>query len=491
MAVRSGSKRFVETERVIAPNVGYDYIDDVVDAPIEDGPFKTPMWWWLGFFMALGLLGIYLATVVYLITTGIGIFGNNQPVAWGFPIINFVWWIGIGHAGTLISAILLLFRQNWRTSINRSAEAMTLFAVVCAGLYPILHLGRPWLFYWLAPYPNTYGLFPQFRSPLDWDLFAISTYASVSLLFWFIGLVPDFATLRDRAGNTFMRWFYGLLSLGWNGSAKAWQRYQRAYLILAAVSFPLVLSVHSTIATDFAVSQLPGWNNTIMPPYFVAGAVFAGFAFVNILLIPLRKAFGLEKLITLRHLDNSAKLMLFTGMVVVYGYGLELFFGWYSGIEFERYAYWNRVFGEDHWWAFWLLILCNGVAIQPLWLKSIRQNPFWLFVISIIVSIGMWLERFVIISVSLTKDFLPSSWGDFVPTLFDFSMYLGTFGLFFTLWFLFIRLLPSIATSEMKELAHHDMHSHHGEDDHSDEDALTHHLSEAPEETLEREADSD
>lgn len=463
MAVRSGRPvEFVETERVITPGLGYGQVDDAINDPIELGPFKTPTWWWVGFSMALGLLGIYLATVVYLITTGIGIFGNNQPVAWGFPIINFVWWIGIGHAGTLISAVLLLFRQQWRTSINRAAEAMTLFAVVCAGLYPILHLGRPWVFYWLAPYPNTFGLWPQFRSPLDWDLFAISTYASVSALFWFIGLIPDFASLRDRARHTFMRWFYAILALGWNGSAKAWQRYNRAYLILAAVSFPLVLSVHSTIATDFAVSQLPGWNNTIMPPYFVAGAVFAGFAFVNILMIPLRIAFKIEHLITLRHLDNSAKLMLATGMIVIYGYALELFFGWYSGVEFERYAYWSRVFG-DHGWAFWLLILCNGVAIQPLWWKRVRVSPFWLFVISIIVSIGMWLERFVIVAVSLTRDFLPSSWGDFVPTIYDFSMYLGTFGLFFTLWFLFIRLLPSVNAFEVKELAHHDKHhSHHG-----------------------------
>ena len=339
---------------------------------------------------------------------------------------------------------------------------MTIFAVVCAGLYPILHLGRPWVFYWLAPYPNTFGLFPQFRSPLDWDLFAIGTYASVSILFWYIGLVPDFATLRDRARNSFMRWFYALLSLGWNGSTKAWQRYQRAYLILAALSFPLVLSVHSTIGMDFAVAQLPGWNNTIVPPYFVAGAVFAGFAMVLILAIPLRKAFGLEKLITMRHLDNSSKLMLATGMIVVYGYAIEAFMAWYSGVEFERYMIFNRMFGADHWWAFWLLILCNGIAIQPLWFKRVRQSPLALFIIAIIVSIGMWLERFVIVVISLTKDFIPSSWGDFVATFWDYSMYLGTFGLFFTLWFLFIRLLPSIASTEMKELAHHD--AHHGSD---------------------------
>ncbi|HET8986263.1 MAG TPA: NrfD/PsrC family molybdoenzyme membrane anchor subunit, partial [Trueperaceae bacterium] len=386
---------------------------------------------------------------------------NNIPAAWGMPIINFVWWIGIGHAGTLISAALLLFRQPWRTTINRFAEAMTIFAVVCAGLYPILHLGRPWVFYWLLPYPNTYGLFPQFRSPLDWDLFAIGTYASVSILFWFIGLVPDMATLRDRSKTRFQKLLYGLLCLGWTGSAKAWQRYQRAYLLLAALSFPLVLSVHSTIAMDFAVAQVPGWNNTIMPPYFVAGAVFAGFAMVLILAVPLRRAFGLQHLITLRHLDNAAKLMLATGMIVVYGYFVEIFIAWYSGVEFERYMIWNRMFG-DHAQFFWALIFCNLVAIQPLWFRRVRQSPLALFIISIIVSVGMWLERFVIIVVSLTKDFLLSSWGDYISTFWDWSLYLGSFGLFSTLFFLFIRLLPSIATAETKETAYHD--AHHGSD---------------------------
>ncbi len=460
MSVRS--PRIPETHRVIGRGQTSAGIDDVVNAPVLGGVGSTPRWWWIGMGISLALLGVYLVSIVVLITVGTGIWGNNVPVAWGMPIINFVWWIGIGHAGTLISAALLLFRQPWRTSINRFAEAMTIFAVVNAGLYPILHLGRPWVFYWLLPYPNTYGLFPQFRSPLDWDLFAIGTYASVSVLFWFIGLIPDLATLRDRATTKFQRLLYATLALGWNGSAKAWQRYQRAYLLLAALSFPLVLSVHSTIAMDFAVSQVPGWNNTIMPPYFVAGAVFAGFAMVLILAIPLRKAFGLENLITMRHLDNSAKLMLATGMIVVYGYGVELFDAWYSGLEFERFMALNRVFGADHGWAFWLLILANGVAIQPLWFRSIRRNPLALFVIAVIVSIGMWLERFVIVAVTLTKDFLPSSWGDYVSTFWDWSLYLGTFGVFGTLFLLFIRLLPSIATTEMKELAHHD--AHHGSD---------------------------
>lgn len=461
MATRGG-RAPAETQRVIGPAQDAGRIDDAVNAPVLVGLGKTPRWWWIGFGISLALLGLYLVSIVVLITRGTGIWGNNMPVAWGMPIINFVWWIGIGHAGTLISAALLLFRQPWRTSINRFAEAMTIFAVVCAGLYPILHLGRPWVFYWLLPYPNTMGLWPQFRSPLDWDLFAIGTYASVSVLFWYIGLVPDLATLRDQSRTRFQKLLYGALCLGWNGSAKAWQRYQRAYLLLAALSFPLVLSVHSTIAMDFAVSQLPGWNNTVMPPYFVAGAVFAGFAMVLLLAVPLRRAFGLENLITMRHLDNSAKLMLATGMIVVYGYVIEIFNAWYSGVEFERFMAYNRVLGADHGWAFWLLIACNFVAIQPLWFRRIRQSPLALFVISIIVSIGMWLERFVIVAVTLTKDFLPSSWGDYVSTFWDWSLYIGSFGLFLTLFFLFIRLLPSIATSEMKELAHHD--AHHGSD---------------------------
>ncbi len=463
MAVVTGAPRkVVETNRVIAPGQTAGMLDDVVNTPVLVGPQRTPTWWWIGFAITLSLLGLYLVSVVHLVTTGVGIFGNNQPVSWAMPIINFVWWIGIGHAGTLISAALLLFRQPWRTSINRFAEAMTIFAVVCAGLYPILHIGRPWVFYWLMPYPNTHGMFPNFRSALTWDVFAISTYASVSLLFWFIGLIPDLATLRDAAKSRFQKLLYGALALGWNGSAKAWQRYMRAYLLLAALSFPLVLSVHSTIAMDFAISQVPGWNNTVMPPYFVAGAVFAGFAMVLLLAIPLRRAFGFEHLITMRHLDNAAKLMLATGMIVVYGYVVEIFYAWYSGVEFEVFMAYNRVLGADHGWAFWALILCNLVAIQPLWFRRVRQTPWALFVISIFVSIGMWLERFVIVVVSLTKDFLPSSWGNYVPTFWDWALFIGSFGLFGTLFLLFLRLLPAIATTEMKEFAHHD--AHHGAD---------------------------
>ena len=451
--------RVQETNRVIAPGQSYGGVDDVVDRPIFRKLTRAPRWWFLGFAIGFVLLMLWLYTVVTLIIRGTGIFGNNIPVAWAFPIINFVWWIGIGHAGTLISAILLLFRQDWRTSINRFAEAMTLFAVVCAGLGPILHLGRPWVFYWLAPYPNTYGLWPQFRSPLDWDLFAISTYASVSALFWFIGLVPDLASMRDKATHPFSRMFYGTLALGWRGSTKHWQRYQRAYLLLAALSTPLVLSVHSTIAMDFAVAQLPGWNNTIAPPYFVAGAVYAGFAMVLILGIPLRRAYGLEGLITKKHLDNCAKVMFATGMIVLYGYVIELFIAWYSGVEYERFMAYNRVFG-DYAWAFWALIVCNGLTIQALWFKRVRQSTAALFVISLVVSVGMWLERYVIIAISLTRDFLPSSWGNYTPTVFDWSLFIGSIGLFLSLWFVFIRLLPAIATSEIKELVHHD--KHHG-----------------------------
>ncbi len=461
MAISTGkaSRPVLETNRVIVPGETPGSIDDRVLTPVLSE--KTPLWWWIGFGISAALLVMYLVSIVKLITTGIGIFGNNIPVAWGMPIINFVWWIGIGHAGTLISAALLLFRQPWRTTVNRFAEAMTIFAVVCAGLYPILHLGRPWVFYWLVPYPNTYGLFPQFRSPLDWDFFAIGTYFTISLIFWFIGLIPDLASLRDNARNGFQRLLYGVLSLGWNGSTKAWQRYQRAYLLLAALSFPLVLSVHSTIALDFAVAQVPGWNNTIMPPYFVAGAVFAGFAMVIILGVPLRKALKFEHLITLRHLDNAAKLMLATGMIVVYGYFIEIFIAWYSGVEAERYMIWNRMFGP-HGGYFWALIFCNFLAIQPLWFRRVRQSPWLLFLISIAVSVGMWLERFVIFVVSLTRDYLPSSWGDFVSTFWDWSLFIGSLGLFGTLFFVFIRLLPSIATAETKETAYHD--HHHGSD---------------------------
>ncbi|MEO6590384.1 MAG: NrfD/PsrC family molybdoenzyme membrane anchor subunit [Pyrinomonadaceae bacterium] len=423
---------------------------------------RTPFGWFIGFGIAFVVAQLLLMTVTYLVTTGVGIWGNNQPVGWAMPIINFVWWIGIGHAGTLISAILLLLNQKWRTSINRFAEAMTLFAVACAGLYPLLHTGRPWLAYWLFPYPNTMGMWPQFRSPLIWDVFAVSTYATVSALFWYVGLIPDFATLRDRAKNKYFKVAYGLLSMGWRGSARHWHRYEIAYLLLAGLSTPLVLSVHSIVSFDFSVSQVPGWHATIFPPYFVAGAVFAGFAMVLILCIPLRAWYNMKDLITDQHLIYMGKVMLATGMIVVYGYGMEAFFGWYSGSQYEVFMIKNRIWNGPYWWFYWLLIFCNGISIQFLWFKRFRESAFWLFIISLIVSVGMWLERFVIIITSLHRDFLPSSWGMYSPTIFDWTMFIGTLGMFFTLIFLFVRFLPIISIFEVRTLlpqAH--VHGHH------------------------------
>jgi Ni/Fe-hydrogenase subunit HybB-like protein len=423
---------------------------------------RTPFGWFIGFGIAFLVMQLLMMTIGYLVVKGVGVFGNNQPVGWAVPIINFVWWIGIGHAGTLISAILLLLNQKWRTSINRFAEAMTLFAVACAGLYPLFHTGRPWLGYWLFPYPNTMGIWPQFRSPLIWDVFAVSTYATVSLLFWYVGLIPDIATLRDRAKNKFFKVIYGLLSMGWRGSARHWHRYEIAYLLLAGLSTPLVLSVHSIVSFDFSVSQVPGWHATIFPPYFVAGAVFAGFAMVLILCIPLRVWYNMKDLITDQHLIYMAKVMLATGMIVVYGYAMEAFFGWYSASKYEVFMIKNRIWNGPYWWFYWLLIFCNGVSIQFLWFKRFRESAFWLFIISLVVSVGMWLERFVIIITSLHRDFLPSSWGMYSPTMFDWSMFIGTLGLFFTLIFLFVRFLPIISIFEVRTLLPQaNVHGHH------------------------------
>src|SRR5213083_1617824 len=339
---------------------------------------------------------LLVSSIGYLLAKGIGIWANNIPVAWAFDIINFVWWVGIGHAGTFISAFLLLLRQDWRTSINRFAEAMTLFAVSCAGMFPLLHLGRPWVFYWLMPYPNTMSLWPQFRSPLVWDVFAVLTYFTISLLFWFIGLVPDFATLRDRSQTRPGRFMYGMLAMGWRGSARHWNTYETASLLLAGLATPLVVSVHTVVSFDFAVGQLPGWHATIFPPYFVAGAIYAGFAMVLTIAIPLRKAYGLEDFITMRHLENMAKVMLATGLIVAYGYTMEAFMAWYSGNPYERFMMWNRVFGP-YGWSYGALILCNVLVPNTLWVKGLRTNPLYLFLVSLVVSAGMWLERFVII----------------------------------------------------------------------------------------------
>ncbi len=409
-------------------------------------------WGWVfGLCVSFLLVLVLIGSICYLFLRGVGIWGINIPVAWGFAIINFVWWIGIGHAGTLISAILLLLRQEWRTSINRFAEAMTLFAVCCAGLFPILHLGRPWLFYWLFPYPNTMGVWPQFRSPLMWDVFAVSTYGIVSLLFWYVGLVPDMATLRDRATNKPAQIIYGFLAMGWRGSARHWVRYEMAYLLLAGIATPLVISVHTVVSFDFSVAQLPGWHSTIFPPYFVAGAIYSGFAMVLTLAIPIRKFYKLEDFVTMRHLNNMAKIMLATGMIVTYGYAMETFIAFYSGNEFERFVLVNRMIGP-YAPVYWMLILCNCTIPQLLWFRKVRGNVAALFVIALVVNIGMWLERFVIVVTSLHRDFLPSSWGMYMPTFWDISTFVGTIGLFLFLMFLFIRFLPVISIAEMRTL---------------------------------------
>ncbi len=420
---------------------------------------KTTLAWKIAFAGALSLLGILGACITYLVTTGVGVWGNNQPVAWGFPIVNFVFWVGIGHAGTLISAVLFLFRQNWRTGINRFAEAMTIFAVVCAGMFPGVHVGRPWLAYWLFPIPNQMSMWPNFRSPLLWDVFAVGTYATVSTLFWYVGMVPDIATLRDRATGRIQQIAYGALALGWTGSSRHWHRFERAYLLLAALATPLVLSVHSVVSFDFATSQIPGWHTTIFPPYFVAGAIFGGFAMVLNLAIPARELFGLKDIISLRHIDNMAKVLLATGMIVSYAYGTEFFTAWYSGSPSEQFVFMNRAFGP-YAWSFWTMIFCNVVAPQFLWSKKLRSNVWFVFVIAFFANIGMWFERFEIIITSLTRDALPSSWWRFMPTPIDLLTLLGSFGLFFTLFLLFVRFLPVVAIAEVKTV----MPQAHGHD---------------------------
>ncbi len=412
---------------------------------------RTPVFWFFGFGISFLLMMALLASIGMLLFRGVGIWGVNIPIGWGFAIINFVWWIGIGHAGTLISAILLLLRQEWRTSINRFAEAMTLFAVACAGLFPVLHMGRPWLAYWLLPYPNTMALWPQWRSPLVWDVFAVSTYATVSALFWYVGLIPDFATLRDRARRKGFQIVYGMLSLGWRGSAQHWHRYETAYLLLAGLATPLVISVHTVVSFDFTVAITPGWHSTIFPPYFVAGAIYAGFAMVLTLSIPLRKLYGLEDFITLRHLQNMGKIMLATGLIVGYGYMVEAFMGWYSGSPGELYVTLNRMLGP-YAKAYWALILCNIVTPQTLWFRKVRSTPWILFLVAMVVNVGMWLERFVIVVTSLHRDFLPSSWGMYHGTFWDWATFIGTIGLFLSLLFLFLRFLPMISIFEMRTL---------------------------------------
>ena len=452
MAARSGRDDSTETSQqgpIIAPGHSFETVTDRIAGIVLRR--HAPVGWWVGFLIGFALLQLMLVSNGWLLIKGTGIWGVNNPVGWGFAIINFVWWIGIGHAGTLISAILLLLRQKWRTSINRFAEAMTLFAVACAGIFPLLHVGRPWLGYWLFPYPNTMGMWPNFRSPLIWDVFAVSTYATVSLLFWFIGLIPDFATLRDRSRNRAGQMIYGMLAMGWRGSARHWHRYETAYLLLAGLSTPLVVSVHTIVSFDFATSLVPGWHATIFPPYFVAGAIFAGFAMVLVLAIPLRKFYDLEDFVTLRHLDNMARVMLATGLFVCYGYMTEAFMAFYGANPYEGYMMLNRFVGP-YAPLYWALIFCNAVSIQALWFERVRATPAALFVIAIIVSIGMWLERFVIVVTSLHRDYLPSSWGMYAPTVWDWGLFIGTMGLFMSLLFLFIRFMPMISIFEMRTL---------------------------------------
>jgi Ni/Fe-hydrogenase subunit HybB-like protein len=436
---------------IIEPGHTFASVTDKISAIVLTG--RTPRFWYVGFGISFMLVLVLLFATAYLITVGVGVWGINVPVAWGFAIVNFVWWIGIGHAGTLISAILLLLRQKWRQSINRFAEAMTLFAVACAGLFPLLHLGRPGYFYWLFPYPSTMGIQPQFRSPLVWDVFAVSTYFTVSLLFWYMGLIPDLATMRDQARRRFARFAYGILAMGWRGSAIHWYRYEMAYLLMAGLATPLVVSVHTVVSFDFAIGLVPGWHSTIFPPYFVAGAIYSGFAMVLTLAIPLRKLYGLEDFITLRHLKNMGEVMLATGLIVAYGYLIETFMAWYSGNIYEQYMMWNRLFGP-YWYMYWALILFNILVPQALWFRVVRTHPGVLFVIAICVNIGMWLERYVIVVVSLSRDFLPSSWGMYSATIWDYAIFAGTIGLFVCLLFIFIRLLPMISIFEMRELLH-------------------------------------
>ena len=434
---------------IIGPGYDYASVTDKISAIVlHQG---TPRWWIFGFAVAFALTMMLLVGVTYLFLAGLGIWGINQPVGWGFAIINFVWWIGIGHAGTLISAILLLLKQQWRTSINRFAEAMTLFAVSCAGLFPLIHMGRPWLAYWLFPYPDTMKMWPNFRSPLVWDAFAVSTYAIVSTVFWFIGLLPDLATLRDRTRNRAARVIYGFLAMGWRGSAVHWHRHETATLLLAGLATPLVVSVHTIVSFDFAFGVIPGWHSTIFPPYFVAGAIYAGFAMVLTLSIPVRKLFGLEDFITMRHLDNMGKVMLATGLIVGYGYMMETFMAYYSANTYEGFMMLNRMTGP-YAGVYWSLILCNIITPQFLWFRKVRANVGALFAIAMVVNVGMWLERFVIVITSLHRDFLPSSWGMYYPTRWDWAIYVGTIGLFLSLVFLFIRFLPLISIFEMRSL---------------------------------------
>jgi molybdopterin-containing oxidoreductase family membrane subunit len=428
-------------------------------APLER---RAGIWWWLAFLPALSLLVLGVIAVAYLMVTGVGTWGLNRTVGWAFDITNFVFWVGIGHAGTLISAILFLFRQRWRTSVNRSAEAMTIFAVICAGLFPVIHMGRPWLFYWIVPYPNERGpLWVNFRSPLMWDFFAIGTYFTISLVFWYVGLIPDLATLRDRLRPSMYQKLISFLSLGWSGASRTWQRYELVYLLLAGLATPLVVSVHSVVSTDFAVAQMPGWHSTIFPPYFVAGAIFSGLAMVLTLMLVARKVMHFENYITPRHVGALATLVIATSCIVGLSYAIEFFTALYSGNPYESFTFLNRALGPLNW-GFAIMVVCNVLIPQLLWFPKVRSRMLAVFVISILINIGMWMERFVIIVGSLERDFLPSSWSGYAPTLVEVATLLGSFGLFFTCFLLFCRLLPFIAMAEVKGVLEKG-HTNHGE----------------------------
>jgi molybdopterin-containing oxidoreductase family membrane subunit len=439
----------VHQDLLVAGNKTMVDVNEDVSRPLENFPTST---WWACFGVALAALGIGALVVTTFVMNGLGVLGLNQPNGWGIDIVNFVFWVGIGHAGTLISAILFLFRQKWRTAINRSAEAMTIFAVITALTFPLLHTGRPWLAaYWLLPYPNQRQLWVNFRSPLLWDVFAVGTYFTVSAVFWFVGLIPDLASIRDRAKNNIRKLIFTILSMGWRGSNKNWAHYESAYMILAGLSTPLVLSVHTIVSFDFAVAQLPGWHATIFPPYFVAGAIFSGFAMVVTLLVIMREAFNLKAYITMDHLERMNKIIMATGLMVGYAYACEFFIAWYSGGAFEKFIFINRAFGP-YWWAYWTMTICNAFIPQVFWWRSMRRSIPAMFIVSLFVNIGMWFERYVIVATSLHRDFLPSSWGYYTPTWFDWGWTIGAFGLFFVLFLLFVRLLPTIAMAEVKSV---------------------------------------
>ena len=445
---------------LITGDNNFTTVTEKVCSIVEDP--KTSQTWFVMFGVSLSFLGVLGLMIAYLFWIGVGVWGVNNPVGWGFAIINFVFWVGIGHAGTLISAILFLFRQKWRTSINRFAEAMTIFAVMCAGIFPAIHIGRPWLAFYLFPYPNAMSMWPNFRSPLLWDVFAVSTYATVSVMFWYVGMIPDLATLRDRAKHPIRKFAYGLLSIGWRGSHRHWHRHEVAYLLLAALATPLVLSVHSVVSFDFAVAQLPGWHTTIFPPYFVAGAIFGGFAMVLTLILPARHFLNLKEIISLRHIENMNKVLLFTSCIVGYAYSVEFFSAWYSADKFELFTFMNRAMGP-YSWAYFVMVFCNVISPQILWMKWARTNLVITFIVANCVNVGMWFERFVIVVSSLSRDFLPSSWDMYYPTMVDILTFAGSFGLFFTLFLLFLRFLPAIAMAEVKTVlpSAHLVHGQH------------------------------